>query len=192
MTHKEWPFIEAQRIIDRLQQDRHAVGHRGNRVRPLGPPPHRHVRRGRPDLLRAAGAVDAGARHHVAHHRFLRRHGRPARGAEEPPQRADAAAAPRQAADLHPRSLRRGEVVRPLHEPPAARVPGLVRVPLRVRLLHRHATPPACSTRACAGSCRTTTRSATCSRRPSRRRSARPGARSSPSARTAGGCTPRA
>ncbi len=108
------------------------------------------------------------------------------------PNAADAAGAPGQAPDLHPGPLRGGEVFRPLHEPQAARVPGLLRLPLRVRLLHGAVRLRGVRRRPAPHHGSTTRRSASCSRPPSRRRSAPRGARSSPSARTADGSTPRA
>ena len=192
MTHKEWPFIEAQRILDRLAE---GSGPSVTAETGYGPSGLPHIGTfgevARTSFVLQALATRWRRGSDVAHHRLLRRHGRPARRAEEPPQRADAAAAPRQAPHLHPGPLRRGEVLRPLHEQEAARVPGLLRVPLRVRLVHGAVRLRRVRRGPAPDHAATTTPSASCSRPPSRRRSAPRGARSSPSARTAAASTPR-
>jgi hypothetical protein len=114
----------------------HHRDHR-NRLRPVGAPAPRHLRRGGPHLVRAAGAEDGRAACRVEADRLLRRHGRPPRSAAERAEPRDAEAAPRQAAHVGARPVRPGAVLRPLHEQAPAGVPRLLRVPLRLRLVHR-------------------------------------------------------
>ena len=170
-------------------EDRHNFRDRGDGIRTFRAPAYRNVRRGCPHLLCAAGAEDAGAGDRLTHHRFLGRYGRPAGSAEEYSQRPRAEGAPGKAPDGNPGSLRGREVLCPLHEPEAARVPRLFRLRLPVRLLHGYLRLRRVRRRAAKGHGRTTTRSASCSRPASRRRSAPRGAPFFPYARTADVCT---
>ncbi len=99
---KAWPFEEARKIVARLEQARRSGARHPvrDRLRPVGPAPYRHLRRG--------GADDHGADRLPRPHRrphpdpaplLLRRHGRAPQGSRQRAEQGDDAAISQPAAD---------------------------------------------------------------------------------------------
>ena len=117
----------------RLRQGPRAVRDRLRSVRPAA---YRHVRRSGAHLL-GAPRLHRAHRPALAADRVQRRHGRAAQGARQRAEPRPADAASRQAADPHPRSVRLARKLRRAQQRAAARLPRLVRLRVRIRLVHR-------------------------------------------------------
>ena len=107
-----------------------------DRVRPLGPAPHRHVRRGRAHDHGAPRLRDA-LRHPDAPRHLLGRHGRAAQGARQHPRTCDGRAASRQAAHPDPRPLRHAREFWGPQQRAVARLPRRLRLRLHLQELER-------------------------------------------------------
>ena len=131
-----WPFEEARKIVARLKKTAQGRSDLRNRLRPLRPAAHRHVRRGgahhhgAPCLSRADRRQDQDAADRV-----LRRHGWAAQGARQRAEQGHADAASRQAADQGAGPVRHASVVRRAQQRAAARLPRHVRLRIRVHVV---------------------------------------------------------